>query len=94
MGLFQKIKDGLKKTRNNIMGQIDSLLKKFTKIDEELFEELEELLIMSDVGMPTAEKICEELRIKVKKQGIKEPEKINDLLKEVISEMLEGGQEY
>ena len=93
MGLFQKIKDGLKKTRNNIMGQIDSLLKKFTKIDEELFEELEELLIMSDVGMPTAEKICEELRIKVKKQGIKEPEKINDLLKEVISEMLEGGQE-
>lgn len=93
MGLFQKIKEGLKKTRNGIMGQIDSLLKRFTKIDEELFEELEELLIMGDVGMPTAEKICNELRARVKKEGIKEPEKINYLLKEIISEMLEGGQE-
>lgn len=93
MGLFQKIKDGLKKTRNSIMGQIDSLLKRFTKIDEELFEELEELLIMGDVGMPTAEKICEELRSRVKQQGIKDPEKISGLLKEVITEMLEGGQE-
>lgn len=93
MGLFQKIKEGLKKTRANIMGQIDSLLKRFSKIDEELFEELEELLIMGDVGMPTAEKICNELRTRVKKQNIKEPELINGLLKDIISEMLDGGQE-
>ena len=62
MGLFQKIKEGLKKTRDSIVGQIDSMLKSFTKIDEELFEELEELLVMGDVGLPTAQRICEELR--------------------------------
>ena len=65
MGLFSKIKEGLKKTRNAVMGQIDSMLKYFTKIDEELFEELEELLVMGDVGVPTAEKICDELRDRV-----------------------------
>ena len=65
MGLFSKIKEGLKKTRKAVMGQIDSMLKSFTKIDEELFEELEELLVMGDVGVPTAEKICDELRKKV-----------------------------
>ena len=50
MGLFAKIKEGLKKTRDSVVGQIDSMLKSFTKIDEELFEELEELLVMGDVG--------------------------------------------
>lgn len=93
MGFFSKIKDGLKKTRDAIVGQIDTMLKSFTKIDENLFEELEELLIMSDVGMITAEKICNELRVKVKKEGITDPEKIHDLLAEVISEILSGGQE-
>ena len=58
MGLFSKIKEGLKKTRKAVMGQIESMLKSFTKIDEELFEELEELLVMGDVGVPTAEKIA------------------------------------
>ena len=93
MGLFSKIKEGLKKTRDAIVGQIDTVLKSFTKIDENLFEELEEILIMGDVGMTTAEKICNELRARVKKEGIKEPEKIHDLLADVISEMLSGGQE-
>ena len=62
MGFFKKIKEGLKKTRDAVVGQIDSMLKSFTKIDDELFEELEELLVMGDVGVPTAEKICKELR--------------------------------
>lgn len=93
MGLFSKIKEGLKKTRNAVMGQIDSMLKSFTKIDEELFEELEELLVMGDVGVPTAEKICEELRARVKKEGIKDPAMINTLLEEIIAEMLSGGEE-
>ena len=93
MGLFSKIKEGLKKTRNAVMGQIDSMLKSFTKIDEELFEELEELLVMGDVGVPTAEKICDELRVRVKKEGIKDPAMINTLLEEIISEMLSGGEE-
>ena len=73
MGLFQKIKEGLKKTRDSIVGQIDSMLKSFTKIDEELFEELEELLVMGDVGLPTAQRICEELRKSVKQEGVKDP---------------------
>lgn len=93
MGLFSKIKEGLKKTRNAVMGQIDSMLKSFTKIDEELFEELEELLVMGDVGVPTAEKICDELRDRVKKEGIKDPAMINSLLEEIISDMLYGGEE-
>mgnify|MGYP002511364308 CR=1 FL=1 len=93
MGFFKKIKEGLKKTRDNIVGQIDSMLKSFTKIDEELFEELEELLVMGDVGVSTAEKICAELRTRVKQQGIKDPNEIHNLLEEVVAEMLSGGQE-
>lgn len=93
MGLFSKIKEGLKKTRDTIVGQIDSMLKSFKKIDDELFEELEELLIMGDVGMVTAEKICDELKTRVKKQNITDPAAIHDLLADIIAEMLEGGQE-
>lgn len=93
MGFFNKIKEGLKKTRNAVVGQIDSMLKSFKKIDDELFEELEELLVMGDVGVHTAEKICEELKARVKKEGIKDPEEINILLEETVSEMLKGGEE-
>lgn len=93
MGLFAKIKEGLKKTRDNVVGQIDSMLKSFTKIDEELFEELEELLVMGDVGIATSQKICEELRKKVKKEGVTNPNEVHRLLEEIVAEMLEGGQE-
>lgn len=93
MGLFKKIKEGLKKTRDAIVGQIDTMLKSFTKIDEELFEELLELLIMGDVGVTTSEHICDELRKRVKKEGITDPAKIHDLLADVIADMLSGSQE-
>ena len=93
MGFFNKIKEGLKKTRNAVVGQIDSMLKSFKKIDDELFEELEELLVMGDVGVHTAEKICDELKDRVEKEGIKDPEEINRLLEETVSEMLKGGEE-
>ena len=93
MGLFSRIREGLKKTRDAIVGRIDAMLKSFTKIDEELFEELEELLVMGDVGIVTAEKICDELRKRVKQQGITDPSQIHQLLEEVITEMLKGGQE-
>lgn len=93
MGFFSKIKEGLKKTRNAVAGQIDSMLKSFTKIDDELFEELEELLVMGDAGVHTAEKICDELKNRVKKEGIKDPDEINRLLEETVSEMLSGGEE-
>ncbi len=93
MGLFSKIKQGLKKTRDTVIGQIGSMLKSFTKIDDELFEELEELLVMGDVGVTTAQDICERVKVKVKETGTTEPEKIQELLEEVVSEMLRGGQE-
>lgn len=93
MGLFKKIKEGLKKTRDSVVGQIDSMLKSFTKIDEELFEELEELLVMGDVGMETAGQICDELRKRVKQKGTTDPNEIHELLREVVADMLRGGQE-
>lgn len=93
VGFFEKIKNGLKKTRDALFGRIDKLLKSFTKIDDELFEELEELLVMGDVGMYTADKICTELKKRVKEEGITAPSEIRRLLEEVVTEMLKGGQE-
>lgn len=93
MGLFKKIKEGLKKTRDSVVSQIDSMLKSFTKIDEELFEELTELLVMGDVGIQTAEQITDELRVRVKKEGIKDPNEITQLLQEVVADMLRGDEE-
>lgn len=90
MGLFSKIKEGLKKTRDSVVGQIDSMLKSFTKIDDDLFEELEELLVMGDVGINTAQRICEELKARVKRDGVKDPNQIMGMLRNVVREMLEG----
>ena len=88
MGLFEKLKAGLKKTKDSMMSKIERLLHSFTKIDDELFEELEETLILCDIGVNTSVKICEELRDRVKQQGITDPSLIKDMLKEVITEML------
>lgn len=88
MGFFEKLKNGLKKTKDSMMGKIERLLHGFTKIDEELFEELEETLILCDIGVNTSVKICDILRERVKKEGVTDPEAIKDMLKEVISDML------
>ena len=93
MGIFSKIKENLQKTRDNITKKIDGIVKSFTKIDEEFFEELEEILIRSDVGVSTSELICEKLKAKVKSHGETDPEKIKDLLKEVITEVISGENE-
>lgn len=90
MGFFDKIREGLKKTRDNISGQITQMVNSFTKIDEELFEELEELLVMGDVGVNTAEYICDQLRGKIKEKGITDPSLIMGELKGIVSEMLQG----
>lgn len=92
MGFFNKIKQGLKKTRESISGSIGSMLNSFTKIDEELFEELEELLIMGDVGMLTAEKICAALRAKVKEQGVTDPQLVMGLIQDIVAEMISGDE--
>lgn len=88
MGLFSKIKSGLQKTRASISDGITSVLNSFTKIDEDLFEELEEILVMSDVGVETSVKICYLLRERVKKNGIKDPAEIKQMMHDIIIEML------
>ena len=74
MGFFDKLKKGLLKTKDAIVGKIDNLFKAFAKVDEELFEELEELLISADIGFNTTEAILDELRDIVKENRIKDSE--------------------
>ena len=93
MGFFNKIAQGLKKTRDSMMGKVDALLNSFTKIDEDFFEELEENLIMADVGAVTAARICDRLRKKVKEEGLASPDQVRGGLKQIISQMLEGPSE-
>lgn len=93
MGFFGKISQGLKKTRDSLMNSVSSVLKGFTRIDDDLFEELEEILVMGDVGANTASHICQTLREQVKEQGVTDPAAIRSLLKNIVADMLEGGQE-
>ena len=93
MGFFGKIKSGLQKTRNALKQSVEEVIKSFHKIDEEFFEELEESLIMCDVGASTAMHICEVCKDKVKEQKITEPEEIKGLLKQTVAELLEGESE-
>ena len=90
MGFFDKIKSGLSKSRNSIINNINSVINSFTKIDEELFDELEEILITADIGVKSAGDICEQLRNKVKTDGLKEPSEIKSALKEIITELITG----
>ena len=88
MGIFSKIASGLKKTKDSFIGGIQRVFNSFTKIDEELFEELEETMIMSDIGVETSVEICERLRKKIKERGITDPNEIMGLLHEVIAEIM------
>lgn len=88
MRLFDKIKAGLTKTRDGMKKGIDSLINSFTKIDDDLLDELEEILILSDIGAQTSQDIISELRVKIKEKGITDPQQIKAQLKEIISSML------
>ena len=88
MGLFSKIKAGLLKTKQQMVSKISLLLNSFTKIDEDLFEQLEETLIMSDVGVDTSREICDRLRKKIKELGITDPKEIMHLIHEIIADMM------
>lgn len=88
MGFFSKIKEGLKKTKDAMMRQVEGVIHSFTKIDEDFLEELEEILIMSDMGAITAEDICNQLRRKIKETGITDPAEVKGLLKEIVADML------
>ena len=92
MGLFSKLKEGLTKTRNNIVAGIDSIFSGFSSIDDEFYEELEETLIMGDIGVRATEEIIEDLKIKVKENKIKNPTDCKQLLIDTIKEKMNLGE--
>ncbi len=95
MGFFDKLKDGLMKTRKSITEKIDQVLVSFGKVDEELFDELEEILITSDLGIDTTMRVIEDIKSKVRERKIIDAMKVKDLLKEELQEILsKGGNEF
>ena len=92
MGFFGRLAEGLKKTRESMARKVDAIVNSFTKIDEELFEELEETLIMSDVGVATSAEICRRLRAAVKQRGVTDAAEVRELIKEIFADMLAGGE--
>lgn len=93
IGFFEKLKNGLKKTKDGFMSKLELLMNSFTKIDEDFFEELEETLILSDIGAETSMEICDQLRQAVKRTGATDPADVKQLLRDIIAEMLTGGNE-
>ena len=87
-GFFSKLKEGLSKTRNNIVRGIDSVFSGFSSIDDDFYEELEEILIMGDIGVNAAGGILERLKAQVKEKHIKEPEQCKELLIDSIKEQM------
>lgn len=92
MGFFSKISEGLKKTRDSL-GQLFDGVFSGGSVNDELFDDLEEALVLGDTGAATAGAICDELRKRVKKEGVTDPERVREMMAEVIAEMLRGGQE-
>ena len=90
MGFFNKIKNGLSKTRTALIDSVNSAIGSFTKIDEDLIEELEEILISADIGAVTSNEICQKLRAKIKEERVSQPEQVVHLLKEILIEMTAG----
>ena len=91
MGFFEKLKQGLLKTKNALFGRVRDLFISMRKVDEDLLEELEEILITSDVGVETTEKIINKLRRRIQEDRITESEDAYNALKEVIAGMIEDG---
>ena len=89
MGFFDKLKQGLTKTKESINDKINNVFSNFRKVDEELLEELEEALIMSDMGVETSTQIISNLREKIKKEKIGESEQVKEALREEIEKILE-----
>ena len=92
MGFFEKLKNGLSKTKNAVFGQVDNVLRAFVKVDEDLLEELEELLICSDMGVEAAEEIIDILREQIKDDRLKEPADVKDALQKILREKIGDGE--
>ena len=90
MGFFDKLKNGLNKTKTSFDDKINNVFKNFRKVDEEFLDELEEVLIMSDIGMETSIKIISNLREKIKKEKIQDEEEVKQALREEIQKILDG----
>lgn len=90
MSFFEKLKSGLKKTKDNFIGKIDTVLASFGKVDEDLFEALEDVLISSDFGIPTTDKLMKSLRARVKAERVTDSEKVKKILQEEIAKLLTG----
>ena len=88
VSFWEKLKNGLSKTKKALFGSVNDLLKNFVRVDEDLLEELEELLIMADVGVGATEEIIEELRDRIKDGRLKEKEQVLDTLKEILGDMI------
>ncbi len=92
MGFFDKLKQGLAKTKNAVFGQINEVVKNFRKVDEEFLEELEEIMICGDMGMATTEKIIEELRDRIKTDNIKNAYDVKDVLCDILRDQVGEGE--
>lgn len=92
MGFFDKLKAGLAKTKNALFGRLDQLFRGFSKVDEDMLEELEEVLITADVGVGPTEKIIDGLRGKIRAEKITEPEKVKAALEEILVSMIGDGE--
>ena len=84
MGFFEKLKEGLSKTKNSMMQKVDDLFKAFVKVDEDLLEELEELLIEADVGVNTSVEVVDELRETIKSERISDSEEAKAALRKIL----------
>lgn len=93
MGFFDKLKEGLAKTKNAVFGQVNEVIKNFRKVDEELLEELEEILICADVGASTTEKIIDQLRDRIKTNNIKNADDVKTALAEILMNQIGEGEE-
>ena len=93
MGLFDKIRQGLKKTRDSVGNSIGKIIKSFSSDREEMLEELEEILICADVGANTTELILDRLREQIKEKGLKDSDEVKDLLKEIMLGMIGEGED-
>ena len=91
MGFFGKLFEGLTKARNNIMSGLDQIFSGFSQIDDDFYEEIEEILVMADLGINTASDIIDNLKVKVKEQHIKEPAACKQLLVDSIKEQMDLG---
>ncbi|MBQ7968862.1 MAG: signal recognition particle-docking protein FtsY [Clostridia bacterium] len=93
MSFFDKLKSGLAKTKSSIISQVDNLFKAFVRVDEDLLEELEELLIAADVGFESTEEIIDKLREKIKDERLSDPEQTKQALIEILKGMIGNGEE-